>query len=99
VPRKSVDVARLLNGERQLNRLALTFRILPVTTIAEVPLRVTFPSGVPAPVAAPQHPAALNRQDPGDGRHSLEGTLADQYGVLQLVCSPPDAPDLDVSEL
>ena len=99
MPRKSVDVARLLNGERQLNRLALTFRILPVTTIAEVPLRVTFPSGVPVPVAAPQHPATLNRQDPGDGRHSLDGTFGRPVRVLQLVCSPPDAPDLDVSEL
>jgi hypothetical protein len=101
VPRKSADVASLLNGERQLNRLALAFRILPVMMIAEVPLRVTFPSGVLAPVAAPQHPAALNRQDPGNGRDiPWMGPSADQYReVLQFVCSPPDAPDLNVSEL
>jgi len=56
------------NGERQLNRLRRLRSGFAVTTIAEVPLGVTFRSGVLAPVVCPQHPAALNRQHPGNGR-------------------------------
>ncbi len=74
-----------------------------MTTIAELPLGVTFRSVVLAPVAAQQHPAALNRQDPGNGRDIPQmGPLAcaDHYRkVLQLVGLFPDAPDLNVSEL
>ena len=54
--RKSVDVARLERCERQLNRLWRLRSGFAVTTIAAVPLGVTFRSGVLAPVVCPQHP-------------------------------------------